>query len=236
MARVTEAHVEARTNQILDAAWICFAERGYHRSTMQDIAARAGLSTGAIYLYYESKEALLVAINQRSMEMGRQIVQEARERSAGPLGAMRSLGAAMISVFSDPAFESATKLSIELWPEVIRSPELTAGYRREIGLWREEVGKLLKEAQEAGQISPDVDPDAIAMLSICAWEGLRHYKLVDPTISEDILLSLVQPSLTVEPEEAVADIHASEKLQGMPWLMHKGPLRDAVEEEPDGDR
>ena len=38
MARVTEAHVEARRNQILDAAWSCFARRGYHQTTMQDIA------------------------------------------------------------------------------------------------------------------------------------------------------------------------------------------------------
>ncbi len=242
MAKVTEAHVEARTNQILDAAWVCFAERGYHKSTMQDIAAKAGLSTGAIYLYYESKEALLMAINQRSMEMGRRIIQDAREGSSGPIGAMQALGAAMISVFSDPGFETATRLNIEMWPEVIRSPELAAGSRREIGFWREEVGKLLREAQEAGEIRQDVDPDAIAVLSICAWEGLRHYKLIDPTIREEILVAIVQPYLTFDLEASAPadrDVKASPRMKGMPWVMPEdaqGGTEDDEIGDTDGDR
>ena len=241
MARVTEAHVEARTNQILDAAWVCFAERGYHKSTMQDIAAKAGLSTGAIYLYYESKEALLLAINRRSMEMGRQIIQEARDRSPGPIGAMRSLGAAMVSVFSDPGFETATRLNIEMWPEVIRSPELAAGYRREMGFWREEVGKLLREAQKAGEVKRDADPDTLAVMSICVWEGLRHWKLIDPTFSEDILIAIVEPYLTSDLEmSAPADpgIEALAPRRGMPWVMPKnapGGTEDDEMRDTDGD-
>jgi len=241
MARVTDAHVEARQDQILDAAWVCFAERGYHRSTMQDIATKAGLSTGAIYLYYDSKEALLMAINQRNLETGRQVIQDVRERSAGPISAMRSLGEAMISVFSDPGFETATRLSIEMWPEVIRSPELAANSRREIGFWREEVGKLLREAQEAGEIREDVDPDTIAMLSICAWEGLRHYKLIDPTISEEILIAIVQPYLTSDlaiSEPADPD-QASARLRGAPWTVPGDEQRGTEGDEngdADGDR
>jgi TetR/AcrR family fatty acid metabolism transcriptional regulator len=188
---------------------------------MQEIAAKAGLSTGAIYLYYENKEALLVAINRRSMEMGRKVIQEARERSVGPLGAMRSIGAAMVSVFSDPGFETATKLNIEMWPEVIRSPELAEGYRREVGFWREEVGRLLREAQEAGEIRRDADPDTIAVLSICAWEGLRHYKLIDPTISEEILVAIVQPYLSADQEASALDIKSPPRMKGMPWILPK---------------
>ena len=39
MSRVTEAHIEARRNQITSAAWACFARKGYHQTTMQDIAS-----------------------------------------------------------------------------------------------------------------------------------------------------------------------------------------------------
>ena len=64
MARVTAAHVEARTNQIILAAWECFARKGYHQTTMADIAGEAGLSAGAIYRYFASKEAVLKAISE----------------------------------------------------------------------------------------------------------------------------------------------------------------------------
>jgi AcrR family transcriptional regulator len=235
MARVTEEHVEARQNQILDAAWICFAERGYHRATMQDIAAKAGLSTGAIYLYYENKEALALAINRRSMELSRRIIEAARSQSSTPLEAMRAIGAAMLSIFTDPGFETATKLNIEMWPEIIRSPELAASTRREIGFWRKEVAKLLAEAQEEGLISADADPDTLAMLSICAWEGLRHYKLIDPTISEEILVSLVQPigQAGSAPKLAADDeLKARMRLRSAPWIIPD----DAKVEGQDGDR
>ena len=63
MPKVTEAHLEARRSQILDAAWTCFARKGYHQATMQDICQESGLSPGAIYRYFESKEAILKAFS-----------------------------------------------------------------------------------------------------------------------------------------------------------------------------
>jgi AcrR family transcriptional regulator len=55
MPKVTEAHLEARRQQILDAALACFSRRGFHQSTMQDICQEAELSPGAVYRYFRSK-------------------------------------------------------------------------------------------------------------------------------------------------------------------------------------
>ncbi|HEY5639823.1 MAG TPA: TetR/AcrR family transcriptional regulator [Dehalococcoidia bacterium] len=234
--RTTDAHIEARQNQILDAAWVCFAEHGHRQATMQDIAAKAGLSTGTIYLYYESKDALVEAINERSLEMGRRIVEAARASSSGPLSSMRSIGAAMISVFSDPGFEAASRMSIEMWPQTIRNEQLAANTRREIGFWRQEVARLLREAQEAGEISPDADPDTIAILSICAWEGLRHYKLIDPSISEEILVSIVDPYLTAGAAERLPEEDEAKGVarpQGAPWVIPSAGDASETQEEAD---
>jgi AcrR family transcriptional regulator len=57
MPKVTEAHLEARRSQILDAAWTCFARKGYHQATMQDICKESGLSPGAIYRYSAKKRS-----------------------------------------------------------------------------------------------------------------------------------------------------------------------------------
>src|SRR2546426_7751892 len=51
MPKVTDAHLEARRQQILDAATECFARKGFHRSTMHDICQMAELSPGAVYRY-----------------------------------------------------------------------------------------------------------------------------------------------------------------------------------------
>lgn len=66
MTKVTQAHVDARVGAIKAAAEKVFAERGFTGATMQEIAREAGLSAGAIYRYFPSKEALIEALNKDS--------------------------------------------------------------------------------------------------------------------------------------------------------------------------
>lgn len=54
--------IAARRNQILDAAAVVFAEKGFHPATTKDIARQAGIAEGTIYNYFESKTSLLLGI------------------------------------------------------------------------------------------------------------------------------------------------------------------------------
>jgi AcrR family transcriptional regulator len=58
---------EERAPEILDAALASFAEKGFAATRMDDIARRAGISKGTIYLYFESKEAVFKALAQRTI-------------------------------------------------------------------------------------------------------------------------------------------------------------------------
>ena len=60
---------EARKAQILDAAAKVFAEKGFHRATTREIASAAGVSEGTIYNYFDSKDALIVEIMARLVEL-----------------------------------------------------------------------------------------------------------------------------------------------------------------------
>jgi AcrR family transcriptional regulator len=65
MPKTTEAAKEARRAQILDAAVRCFARHGYYETTIEDLVTETGLSRGALYLYYPSKEAIYLDISER---------------------------------------------------------------------------------------------------------------------------------------------------------------------------
>ena len=62
--KIAEAARAARRDQIIAAALTCFARAGYHATTMADVAAQAGVSKGTPYLYFESKEALFIALHE----------------------------------------------------------------------------------------------------------------------------------------------------------------------------
>jgi AcrR family transcriptional regulator len=64
MPKIAEQTRVARRDQIVVAALACFAQTGYYATTMADVAALAGVSKGTPYLYFESKEALFIALHE----------------------------------------------------------------------------------------------------------------------------------------------------------------------------
>jgi AcrR family transcriptional regulator len=65
MPRLKPSTQAARREHILDAAERCIARAGFHRATMQDIGREAGVSLGALYVYFKSKESLIAGIAER---------------------------------------------------------------------------------------------------------------------------------------------------------------------------
>src|SRR2546421_9201477 len=99
MPKVSEEHLEARRQQIVDAALACFARDGFHRATMQDICREAELSPGAIYRYFDGKDAIIEAIADERHAREAAWMELAQEAGGGAAG-LRELGG---GVFSSPA-------------------------------------------------------------------------------------------------------------------------------------
>lgn len=66
MPKVSQAHLDARRQQIVDGARARFASHGFARTSMTDIVAGSGLSVGAIYRYFASKDEIVTAICEQS--------------------------------------------------------------------------------------------------------------------------------------------------------------------------
>src|SRR5436190_9721470 len=183
MPKVSDAYLEARRAEILDAAWRCLADKGYHQTTMQDVCEESGLSYGAIYRYFASKEDILIAIFERIAEVSRGIVEQATQ-TADPRNALEAIGRVTFSYFDQPNFEFVTRTDIEIWPEMMRSNALRERFREGVRYWHRVVSGLLSAGQSRGELRADVDPDVVAALDMCAFEGLRRYRLIAPEIFE----------------------------------------------------
>src|SRR6516225_6265770 len=61
---------EARPGEILDAALACFAERGFAATRLDDVARRAGVTKGTLYLYFPNKEELFKAVVRHTIVAG----------------------------------------------------------------------------------------------------------------------------------------------------------------------
>src|SRR5215210_7638744 len=68
-----------RRKQILQAAMVCFAQRGFHVASMHDISTEAGISVGLIYRYFENKEAVISAMAERHKSEIHDLLERARQ-------------------------------------------------------------------------------------------------------------------------------------------------------------
>ena len=111
--------IEARRNQILDAAAQVFAEKGFHRATTREIASTAGISEGTIYNYFDSKEDLLVGIMTR-LAMLDTFDEELMEALQGDV---RDLFVAILH-HRLGLVDQAQEMVLAVLPEVLVIPEL----------------------------------------------------------------------------------------------------------------
>src|ERR1700712_939135 len=68
MPKVSQAHLDARRQQIVDAARVRFASHGFARTSIADIVAESGLSNGAIYRYFASKDEIVIAVCEQASD------------------------------------------------------------------------------------------------------------------------------------------------------------------------
>ncbi len=77
MPKVSPQHQELRRNQIIEAAAKCISKKGFHHTSMQDIVAESGLSPGAIYLYFKSKEEIIKTVADTRHAAERELIADA---------------------------------------------------------------------------------------------------------------------------------------------------------------
>lgn len=179
MPRVTEAHLEARRQQVLDAARACFARQGFHQTTMQDICREAGLSPGAVYRYFASKEDIIAATCKVAGEVA--FIEAIRERD-DTLAVFEALAAEFFSRLDGPEAQNELRMTIQLWGEALRNPAIMELSRRNLDGIRGSLAQFVRQAQARGDINSALDPQAVAQALVSTFDGLVLQKAIEPTI------------------------------------------------------
>jgi AcrR family transcriptional regulator len=170
---------EERRAQIIEAALARFTQHGYANTTMDHIAAESGLSKGAIYWYFESKDDLFQAAANSVME---ELVERSMAALMGCETATEQLrvGArCLVDLCRD--IESYFGLIIEFWTQSERREEATAFWADMIRQYRLAVEAIFEAGVQAGEFKP-VDTEALSWMIMAAYDGLAAYHMMMPDI------------------------------------------------------
>lgn len=120
MPKISDAKRAARRGEITDAALRCFHRTGYQRTSMADIIAESGLSAGAIYSYFPSKQELLVAVAEQILDARRAELEAAgATHPISPAAMVRMMAAGVRAQAPIPVL-------IQVWGEATVDPDLRA--------------------------------------------------------------------------------------------------------------
>lgn len=180
--------------RILDAAIDVIAEKGFHNSRVSDIAERAGVADGTVYLYFKSKEQILMTALDGAFESFYRRAKEELASSTDAPTKLRTLARLHLRSLSQHR-----SLAVVLQTELRQSAKFLAEFsHRELKGYFDLIREIIREGQQAGRIRPEV-PDKIAAAClfgaldemVTSWVlSTREWDLAaaaDPVI--DLLLS-----------------------------------------------
>ena len=176
----------ARREAILDAAELCFARSGFHRCTMQEICTEAGISPGALYVYFASKEDLIAGLAERDRGEFQERLAPLNN-AADVLQALRVMGEQYF--VEEPVHKRL--MCIELGVESTRNEKVGEIYRSVDRFVHDSFRALFERMNDEGRIAPDLDIATLAGLFAIIGDGMMWRRAIDPDFKPEKLLPAV---------------------------------------------
>lgn len=186
MPRLKPDTQRARRSHILDAAERCFARTGFHRTTMQDICKEAEVSPGALYLYFDSKEALIEGICERDRA---EFALRIQELAAAPdfLAALRVIGERYFA--EEPPHKRL--MCVEIGMEATRNARVGAIFHSVDAFVRDSFRALFQRLKDEGRIDPVLEIPALVEAFSTVGDGLFWRRATDPSFDAKVVLPAV---------------------------------------------
>jgi TetR/AcrR family transcriptional regulator, repressor for uid operon len=155
-----------RRAQILDAALVCFAKRGFHQASMHDISTEAGISVGLIYRYFENKDAVISAMADRHKQEIQEILERARQAS----GLLESLEVLFTAHCGENEPQTISAFVVDLFAEASRNTRVAELVRDVCETTMNGVTDLIARSPEAK--TTNLTPREMAELIFAVNDGM----------------------------------------------------------------
>ena len=125
MPKLSDQTRARRRQHILSSAWSCFSRNGFHATSMDDVIVASGMSSGAVYRYFSTKEELILATADEGLAKVRQIFVDllAYESCPTPAETLRLLVDELDSRVDNSEYDM-TRIALQIWAEAVRNPTL----------------------------------------------------------------------------------------------------------------
>ncbi|WBQ07177.1 TetR/AcrR family transcriptional regulator [Kribbella sp. CA-293567] len=165
MPKVTDEHRANRRREILHAARRCVGRQGFHKTTMADVISESGLSAGAVYGYFKSKDEIVAAIADEVLSSIDELFQGilATKEPLSPAAALRATLDHILQIATRPDGD-LTRVAIQAWAEALHNDAIMTTASTKYRMLRSHFATVARRAQADGTVDPAADPEEIAQV------------------------------------------------------------------------
>jgi TetR/AcrR family transcriptional repressor of uid operon len=201
MRKIDPVKHEAKRRDILDAAGRCFCRDGYQGASISEICAEAKISAGHLYHYFDSKEEIVKALAEASLEKAWQLFSQVAEGDDAIEGFVSQ------KIRPDRVEQ---QMLFDLLGEAVRNPAMAKIVQEHSRALRNHLSESLRKGQARGEIDPNLDAEVAAAILMSVIDGSRTLSVRNPkldmTRSADLLKTLIirflaPPRVTARREE-----------------------------------
>lgn len=197
MRKIDPVKQEEKRRQIIEAALACFARKGFHGTSTNDICAEAGMSSGNLFHYFPSKLALIATITEEyRAEFAERFAQMTQQDDV--LAAIETLALDLMKQSTNPV---EARVSIELLAEGMRNSEVGKIYVESDRQVKADFVALLERGIAKGQLDPSLQPETAATWLVALADGTISRAQIDPDFSvydhAPMLVRLIRRFLSV---------------------------------------
>jgi TetR/AcrR family transcriptional regulator, repressor for uid operon len=190
-----------RKNRILDAAERCFVQTGFHKATMQDVAAECGMSPGNLYRYFPSKDAIVAGLAERDRERFNADFMHLKS-APNPLQAFVMLG--RHHLVEEP--RSKAIMMMEIWAEASRNPRIAAICATMDISILDCMTQFIEHWRAAENVAGTASAHEVAQLIIALSDGLFRRRATDASFDPAAAFRLALPVIFSMVGVAPADL------------------------------
>jgi AcrR family transcriptional regulator len=200
MPRVTESHRAERRAEIVAAAARLFADNGFHATSMAGIIAGSGLSAGAVYSYFRSKEELIGAVTDLALSTTDEVFGGLLADGAVPSPA--DVTTTMVRAVTDRFINDSvvgvdmTRLAVQVWAEALRNPDVFARVSHVVVRLRGHCAEVARRWQDAGNLPAEAVPDQVGAAMLSLVQGYVLQRLLLPRTDAPYYVAGIQALLS----------------------------------------
>ena len=173
---------EIRKDEIVRAALAIVENSGLDKMNINEIAAKVEMVPAAIYRHFKGREEIVAALIEHIDQRLQSNLSQANAVTGTPIAKLKTLFELHVTLLKE---EAAIPRVLYFLLSSDRNPELKAGMLSAVGVYVQQVKKLLQQGQRKGESSPDIDATAAAMMFLGMVQPLAILGQIDKEMLDD---------------------------------------------------